>query len=40
VRWKFEGSNDQSSWTTLHDQSGSDYAVTVDRQAWVGPFSF
>jgi hypothetical protein len=40
VRWKFEGSNDQSSWATLHDQSGSDYAVTVDRQAWVGPFSF
>jgi len=39
VQWTFEGSNDNSSWTTLHTQS-TNATITSDRQAWTQEFPF
>lgn len=38
VRWKLEGSisgNDEEAWTMLHDTSGEDFAVHMDRSKWI-----
>ena len=39
IRWTFQGSNDNSNWTTLHTQS-TNATITDNRIAWTQEFSF
>lgn len=40
IRWILRGSDDNSTWTTLHDQTASDASITADRSAWTQVFLF
>ena len=40
VRWVLQGSDNNSTWTTIHDQSGSDASITDTRSAWTQAFLF
>jgi autotransporter-associated beta strand protein len=37
LRWKIEGSDDNSIWTMLDDKTGTDQSVTGSRNTWVAP---